>query len=345
MDAMNKEFLSGLKIGFWIISPLVLFGLVYFLAKVNLFFTFVEEGMAKAIVKFGKFHRIIISYEGFRLKKDHGLKKSGQINYDFLSWLSNKLGLDGLRWVGIPFIHSVHTYEFRWTSYEQAEEGGKLVQRVVVKKKRIDYILLQDDVYYAFIRAAETKDKVPVDVDILLTIRITNPYKALFRVQSWLEATENQLKPVLRSYIAKKSFSKLIERMDGKTRSADDLLKWPVETSNGKNVSLDFYLDSRYGVRVKKIGFVRIDPIEKHQEIALKKWEAEREAERIGVIANAEADRLQKVVGKIKELGDTGTLIRTLEALEKTGEGQGNTVLFPLGSLKDITKAWTGKEN
>ena len=356
------EFLSGVYIGLGIVGLIAgifaIIGLVYFLAKNNIFITFVEEGTAKTILKFGKFSRAIMTYEGYGLDtewtirdKENEVDDKGNITCNG-KLLKNDQGKNiklrkepllrfgGLRWVGIPLIHSVHRYNFRWISFEQGEEEGNLVQKAIPhEKESIDYILVQDDVYYSFVREAETDGMVPVNLDLLLIIRIINPYKALFRVQNWLEAVQNQLKPALRGFTATLTYEKLIQKKEQVERETDEFLQ---ETGTAD------YLERNYGVRLKRVGIVHIDPSgergKTYVEAASKKWEADKEKERIEVIADAEVERLTRVYGKIESYGDTGLFIRATEAIEETGKGSGNLVVFPFGSVQQMLEGWLGKK-
>jgi len=355
-----KEFLLGIYIGLGIFGlaaiVFALIILIYFLAKNNIFFTFVEEGRAKAILKFGEFHRIVMAYKGYGLDtewtvrskektdKDGHILEDGKIVKGEQGTLLKLrpepwLRLGGLRWVGIPLIHSVYSYNFRWASFEQGEEQGKLAQKTISHEETIDYILVQDDIYYSFVKEAETEGMVPVDVDLLLTIRIINPYKAFFRVQNWLEATQNLLKPALRGFSSEKSFEDLIKRKEKVERETDEFL---VESGT------DEYLERDYGIRLKKVGMVLIDPAgERGQTFvaaATKRWEAEREKERIEIIAAAEVERMDRVYGKILSYEHDGLFLRATEAIEEAGRGPSNLVIFPFGSAQSILEGWLGKK-
>lgn len=362
-----KDFLVGVYIGIGLLAIVAIIflgiALVNFLASRNIFWTIVEEGKAKAVLKFGQFKRILLVYKGYRVNLSEG-EKEGESERERVNLSEGKSEGDiiieedksnspksGLKWIGVPFIHSIHRYKFRWVSFEQAEEKGKLVQKTIPHEELIDYILVQDDVYYTFIRESETSDMIPVDVDLLLTIRIVNPYKALFRVQNWLEATLNQLKPVLRRYIASKKLAELINRKEGAAREFEDLLHGAgaeIDTEETGKVDIGDYLERHYGVRIKKVGFVNIDPTGErgkiYQELMSKKWEAERNKEQIMTLAEAEVERLKMVYEKIESFGETGLFIRTLEAIQEAGKGQGNLVIFPFGKLEDLIRGWMGKK-
>lgn len=315
-----KAFLFGVYIGLGIIGIFGIIILVYLLAKNNIFITFVKEGTAKAILKYGQFHKIVMSYENHILdSKWDVFKPSDPVRRNIFG---------GLRWVGIPFIKSVHTYNFKWTSFEQEQEEGKLVQKTIVRKEKIDYILVQDDVYYTFIREAESKGLVPLDIETLLTIGIVNPYKALFKVQDWLETTLNQFKPVLLGYVRQREFEELAKE---KEQSEDAVHKLLGDSEIDENLNKD------YGVHIKKIGIVNVDPAgergEKYVEAASKAWEAEKEAA-----------RLETIYEKITSKGNEGLFIRAIEGLEKASQGAGNTIVFPLAGAKEMIKLWIGEK-
>ncbi len=357
-----KSFLLGVYIGLGIVGlAAAVFGLIiliHFLAKNNIFITSVQEGMAKAIQKFGRFHRAVMTYEGYGFDTEWTVRPKEKTDEDGYILGENgkiakseqetslKLRLEpwfrfgGLRWVGIPLIHSVYRYKFRWASFEQGEEQGTLVQKIISHEEKIDYVLVQDDIYYSFVTEAETEGMVPVNVNLLLTIRIVNPYKALFRVQNWLEATQNLLKPALRKYISGKSFEDLIRKKEETEREADEFLK---------ESEVDKYLERDYGVRLKKVGMVLINPAgERGQTFvaaATKEWEAEKEKSRIKISAEAEVERIRRIYDQIKSYGEEGLFIRATEAIEETGKGPSNLVLFPLGSAKSMIEGWLGRKN
>jgi len=111
--------------------------------------------------------------------------------------------------------------------YEFAKEYDLPIKQVIkpAHQEKIDYIIVQDDIFYTFIGGAESKDLLPMDIQLLLTIRIVNPYKALFRVQNWLEAVQNQTKPALRGFAASKTYIDLIKKKEVTERESDTFLK------------------------------------------------------------------------------------------------------------------------
>lgn len=359
---MNSAFWFGIYLGGGVV---VLLALMYIFAVNNVFFTLVREGRAKAVLRFGKFHRLIMTYAGYGFDqrwalqeltrkneagedtsrenekitvKDEDGKVIDQYNINFRT---SPFHIGGLYWVGIPFVYTVHEYDFRWVSFEQGEKEGELIELVRPHDERLDYILLQDDVYYVLLHQAETDGMVQADVKFLVAARIVNPYRSLFWVQNWLEASQNLIKEVLRRFIAQKTYEKLVksEGLEELNREANEFMK---------QTKIANYLERTYGVRLKRVGFVHIDPAgeraKNYVEAASKQWEAEKEAQRILTLADAEKKRMETVYETVQKYGDVGVFLKGTEMLQEVGKGPSNLVVFPIGSAQDLLTAVTGKK-
>jgi len=102
--------------------------------------------------------------------------------------------LGGLYLYGIRGIHQIHLYSLRWSDIHQVEEKGEIVEKPVFHdEKALDHVMLRPAVYYTKLFKVETgtplwaKEVIPtlperigVDVAILVTMRIVNPYNFLF---------------------------------------------------------------------------------------------------------------------------------------------------------------------
>ncbi|MBI2033612.1 MAG: hypothetical protein HYT13_00730 [Candidatus Liptonbacteria bacterium] len=340
--------------------------LINFLAKRNLFFTIVQEGKAKAVKKWGEFHKLIIVYKDHAFDQDWNVRHASladeeaedfwddktqgfvkkqvelQIQKPLFGGLLGKI-IGKVFWIGIPPIYTIHEYTFRWLGLRQRarkELGreGELVEQVVDREEQLDFILLQDDTYFTFIKRAETRGKgmlVPIDVEVILTIRIVNPYKALFRVQDWLEVTLNQLIPVVRGFVSSREYETVISGLEeGKPKpERDESMEPEARKKDPLLAGIAHYVLTRYGVLIKKVGIGSVTPPEEVATAGIKKWGAEREKERI-----------QAVYQTIADFGDTGLLVRTLEAVESAGNKQGNWVI-PLGlSPQSILESIRGRK-
>ena len=303
-------FFSGMIwIGAVFTAVIVGFLLCYFWwAPNNLFFTFVAEGQAKCVVRGDAFKKVVFQWKNHRLAST---AEDGVFVGDIIEGSSPKtdslLGrikgfLGGFRFYGFWPFENIFLYTFKWTGVEQNGE-------VKGHEKKLDYVILKDDVYLLTVLGAECKNLLYVDISVVLTVRVVNPYKALFCVQSWLEMVINRIRPAVRDKISEKTFESWIK---GKKDLADLIMRDP-ET---EELLKEFR--ERYGLEVRAIEVIEINPGQEYRKATLQEFLAEREAERI-----------RTVYGQIKKEGETGRIVRILEALEKsTGEGS-RTILLP----------------
>jgi len=308
------------------------------MAKRDFFFTVVEEGTAKAIVgSGGGFQKVVYQYEGYIINDPTNLQnynneyddwevlREKDKTEDKADWFIEKLGLKGVKWIGLPGLHKVYRYKFRWNSLRQyktpkvIDAGGGIYYEP--HEEVLDYVLLQPDVYYVRVENAEDIGMVPLNLDIILRIRVSNPYKALFRVQEWLEMVWGKYLTAIRLYVAHQSWEELNRRLDEKSQEMQDRMKKEED-----------FIHKEYGVRVEEFRFIRISPAgtraSMYEEAATKQFMAEKEAQRILTLADAEAkkiltvteaekERIRRIYNQIKEFGGFGEKIRAFEALEK----------------------------
>lgn len=313
--------------------PATSFLLVYFWwAPNNLFFTFVPEGRAKVVVRGDAFKKVLLQWEGHILaessSRDH---EAGDVIEGGLDL--RKYFLGGLKFYGFWPLDDIYLYDFSWTNMLQ---DGTVQPH---PKQTLDHCLVKIDVYWAKVWMAEDQKMLPLDVELVLTIRVLNPYKALFRVQNWLETTINRIEPAVRNAISRKAYKTWI---GGKADLADEIYK----QKEVDDLLKEFR--SNLGVDVKAIEVRSINPttaeVDRAREATLKRYFAEQDRDRITVEANAEKKRLEAVYGTIQEFGDLGKMVRLLEALEKS-PGEGSKWVLPVPGMADlISQIFPGKE-
>lgn len=232
---------------------LLLLALIYYLAALlirklaerNLFWTFVEEGTAKAIIVNGRFTSCVMSFSGHMFAADGTNPPAVQadgwniVPFDpsvhhrrYLPLLRN------IRWIGFPPFSDAYAYGFSWTSLEEElENSDDIKKKFHYSDKTIDYVLVQDDIYVTQVKEAECKDNIPLDAIILIGGRIVNPYKALFKVERWLESTANRIGADVRDLFGDKTFAEIRGLSEQKTsilesKTKDEVLKeWGFEIS------------------------------------------------------------------------------------------------------------------
>lgn len=354
------------------------------LAKHNLFFTLVEEGNAKIIMYNKAFKRVVMQYTGFYL--DHrwnvkqGLRRK-QMTIEEARMVTEaenqkrmqegkkalpawdgkerrkperKFMGGGLVFVGLWPFDTIHSYKFRWQSLKE----GKVVSR----EEELDYVFAKADVYYAKLSSAETKGMVPLDIELYLTIRIVNPYRALFRARQWLEFAVNRISPHIRQYIPAKEVefkeligkdqlpgSELFQFLEGagkglaaeekKHLREDGYPEKEIEQREQTGWGILRILRELYGIDITGIEFASINTVGKvYEEAAAKEWSAEMEkkkivieasaeAEKIDIIAKAEAGKIRTVSEAIKEYGDIGLASKAMDTIKEASTKPGNWVI------------------
>jgi len=326
-----EQFMPSIVVGLWIVAVIlfVIFVLVfiYLLALHDLFFTFVEEGKAKAVVINDKFHRLVMAYEGhtFRgLLPEDGKHRDkdghkwdvveGESKQTVLKYIFNKLLYPvfggGLEWVGIPPFAQVYEYKFRWTTLIQqtvADEGG-MERTIMLPHTRTDpskIALIQDFVYVASVIGAETKapeERLPVDVVVLVTIRGINPYKMLFEAKDWLEVVLAQTEARTRKFIGSNSYDTLLSlsEKEGQEFKRVNLID-ELGLRGGEN-DLDF--ENKYGIKLQNVQLHSValcgDLKKEHLEATTMKYVAERKAEAVIVQATAEKKAIDMIYGAVE---------------------------------------------
>lgn len=276
-----------------IVTPIVVFALIFFvLTPANLWFTFVDEGTVKFVVRAGKFHKILLQFEGktfayYRKHPERWTIIEGQEHHPF----------GGLRFYGFWPLDDIQVYHFRWSSLRPNGE-------VVEHSEWLDYMMVMDDLYFMKIKGAEDINQLQLDVELILTIAIKNPYLAKYKIQNWLEAVIDRIKPYVTEYITKRSFEEWIKRKGilGK------------EITIALNPIIQELL-TEYGVEIKKIEVVSIDPPKEYYETIIKPYLAEKEKEAQIIAAQAEKARINIVYPEIRKQGEH---IRLIEAVERS---------------------------
>ena len=313
--------------------------LIAALASVHMFWTTVQEGSARAILKNGKFLRAIMNYQGFELDKDGEVVCTSSP-----STLTTKLKhhlfggwLEHIRWIGFPPFHEVYAYRFTWVTTKKKEVGGILQDVDEYHNEMLRHVYVKHTPYTDVLTGAETSDLLQVDVKYVLTIRIVNPHKALFKVHRWLDAVLLRTQPIIRDYV--------------KSNSYDETQKGDISAANPSLAAIFDEFKRDYCVEVVKLevrDYALSGKLAKeHEEAATLEFKTKQEKRRTIIEAEGIAEAMQLKADAERKRRDViwkpGQEQENLaaEALEKTAAGAGNTVLVssPIG---DILKSLLG---
>jgi len=340
---MFVSFLLGLTI--LVIScgslGLLLF-VYYFLAPKNIFFTFVQEGTAKAVVRGGKFRKALIQWEGYALDVDGTVKPIKDITppkteeYHLLG---------GLRLYGFWPLEQIYKYKFEWTGLEP--DG---ITPRPHAPEILDNIFLKQYVYFAKVEKAEDAKRLPLNVCFVLTIQIVNPYKALFKVHKWLAVTFGRITPEIRNVIAQKEYEWLIGHLEdvaGQIKKAIKGTEADNTSTNERDIST--ILKDDYGVDVLAVKILTIDPPDELRDATLQEFKADQNRKRIEIEAEAERTK------RIKEAeGEAEAFKKKVDALGGGDKGIENFVAIEISkyikngdkividNLRQISRLFTG---
>lgn len=274
---------------------LVVIGLsVVTLIVIFLQFTLNKEGTAKAIMEFDGFKGVVMEWEGHLLTANWDVVDAANSNG------IKEFSIGGLKFVGIRFIHKVYEYVFRWRDVQLVE--GKAQMKF--NEKTIDYIFVRPDVYFTDLEGAETAppERYPLDLQFLVTMRVVNPYKALFRAPSnWNENVMNRLNALFRTWISGHSLDEILALVGSPQQIWHEL----------QNDQLLIMFQEDWGIQIEKNGIeireIKLPPaleeaagIEKQMELTAKGFAAQTTGALVAMIAQQTGEDSATIRGEFK---------------------------------------------
>lgn len=251
-------FVLGSVVG---VAALVMYGL----AKVNIIFTIVDEGTAKIVVRLGAYRKTILAKKGYKLDGDGNIVPlaPGENPEPTLP--------GGIRLVGWPVIDRVFTKDLKWVK----SLNGKLEDR---SEQNVDFLLAAVDYQYGlrFVNS-EDKDLLPLSGQMTITAHIVNPYKAQWAVRDWFDALISRVLPKVRNYISLHTYEE-ITNTPNVNLDTDVFVELNTPGADG-SPSIISELKDRYGIVLRALETVNVDPPRELREATLKKWQAVRNAQ------------------------------------------------------------------
>jgi regulator of protease activity HflC (stomatin/prohibitin superfamily) len=315
---MVKQILLSMLVTFVILLPVMFAVLSPFivrkLAEMETFFATCKEGQARGITWNKKFSRFIMSYAGqcFAGELNKNLREDETDYWEVVpdtrpthkKSFFKKL-FRGIYWIGIPPFAEIPGYRMTWIEwgYPKKTDGTVSINKAPIShEETISHILVQSDVYFVRIPSAETSGGVPFDVSFLLTINITNPYKASYRIQHWLEAVTNQTEGTTRVFIGTMEASELFTvKEDTDMKTVGKFTLSPTSSVKLLKALKERFKEFKdeYGVFVELIQIQSVEPAgtdaEKFRRLLTMEYEARQNAKRVLIEADAEANKIRKV--------------------------------------------------
>ena len=162
-----------------------------------------------------------------------------------------------------------------------------------------------------------TLDNVSLKVNAVLYYRITNPERAIIKVEDYNFATAQSAQTTLRSTLGQYQMDDLLSQREKINQSLQDILDRDTEP---------------WGIKISKVEVKHIDLPREMQRAMAKQAEAERERRAKVISAEGEFQRAQKLKEAAVILSSNPAAIQLayLQALnEISGEGT-RTIIFPI---------------
>lgn len=316
----------------------------------GIIFTKPGEGTIQAVMRGNEFSHFVMAYSGHKFKGTGPDDERWEIIED-PNHKKNPLNIFGWRLVGIPFAYTVYTYKLSWRELKQVGKESEVVPRTdeltnFAFASRFPYAMVLPDGE----THGEDGEIIPVSLEYVAIIRITNPYKALFRNEDWPQIVESILNEVAKDYASSKSYEELIKEQTSGHKSGgfsdrilcvqdkddeDDEHEGP---DPGK--SIQQWVAETYGVTIVNTYLLKVDPLPEYRELTQKRTTATIEADVIRTEAQGRADAVKiKATADaqaIREVGDAEA--DALRALTKASNLKGGSDALRLKTLAGIGK-------
>ena len=348
--------------------------LVHYSAQHKIFFTTPKEGTAEFVVVGNAVRRMIMVWKEHNANDQFEIS-TGKLTRNMRYYLNplNWMEPFGIYWIGLWPFYNIYRYDFTWTE-EKVDESGRTIPytRRATKQPNTEgqtsFVRINDTNYFVIADNVKTKGGVPLKFVLLVTIRIENPYKALFMGEDWLERTAGAINNMVIRYagvldyedITASSPAKLSVFMNGEVReetySLESIIMMLGDGQPDDIQGTDLLLS--YGVRIvaakiHSIEFADSEGAQRLRDATTERYVAEQKGlgeqlqaggEAVAIKTRADAERYRidttyaPIVGDDK---DGRMRIRQLEAVEKSGSQGGNTIVVPdelLGFARKFTR-------
>lgn len=311
-------------------------------------FTKIAPGQVKIIVRGKKPVRMVMNTSGKKFARNGTtndpsyweiVEGESEDPTSFISplvrwWAKIVYDNTGAVFTGIYPFQRVYEYELARTVVERKEEGRSKESNLLLIDKRdiSDHFRTRQFLFPVHITAAETKDKIELDIVGVSELEVINPYKAAYGSDSWNNTINNM---VTDKVIGETKMMKLDHAL-----TADSY-----EDGRKIAVAVESITDDTQvcGIQITAFRILEVNPVLDAEGIKAIQAEALaiQKAKATRIDGDARADNL-RAINKANEEGgesavrtmETETLVRAAEAAGKNG---GSVILMPgNGSNREI---------
>jgi len=354
-----------------LVSPV----LAYALALNQIFFAFVKEGTAMAVVRGGKFSHFLMAYHNHYFhdprrswydpnKEDWEVlpfsdeeKRSKVYRGAYSRWAIHLRLLEklGIYYYGFWPFFQIEGRKFQWAERHIINGHEEPWHREGMTQ--IFYVSTFS--YWLTLVEAEDINNIPIDLDYLLTVEINNPYKARYTVADWLARLTADANNSGKVWVASRTFENVV-RERKEPESASEFV--------GALISLNKNLPTEQetvgapeiiGVRIKSAALQKVSIAgrdqaaiatattakvlaERNAQAAIAAAEGEARVVEIG--AAAEKKRIETVFGAITQ-NPAGVRLAEVEAIKAAGKSPGSTIIWAQNPGLAALGAIVGRQN
>ncbi|HAS84884.1 MAG TPA: hypothetical protein DCS23_02320 [Candidatus Yonathbacteria bacterium] len=309
-----------LLVAIWYLAQLT----VWLCASIGIFWITPKEGTAVAIMRNKKFHKMLLRYTGHHFKSQRSAYKPSENNLDgyeieqeeiseeISMFTSIVFPIRGVSWIGIPPFYSVYSYKFKWMD-------DRFVMR---DPEEIEWILVQKYVYGLVLDNIELEGGIPYTIKLLITLQVTNPAKALFRVKRWLDATMERVSGWSRDEFSTLSIDDFVVAEGDREMAESEGHAGPRLERALKRImnSAEKDIEPEFGIDISIVQVVEIDPAnDEMRKIIIQREVAKQQAAAVIEKAKGEAEAINIVNAAAEKMSDKAMMLKGFHAIENAG--------------------------
>jgi hypothetical protein len=283
--------------------------LISFLGVRGIFFSTIKEGQIKIVRRGG----VVVRFFG-RIK-DHNLnEETGEITEN--TRLDKKTGKIikiadeqpkgfwekrfGVKWIGIYPWNTIYHYTFRWNKWSRLP--GKTEYEIIPREETVDSVYFRAP-YALLLKDLESKDRLSITAEVVLTFKMVNVRTAMFLTNDWLANAIAEATAAIRDFFGARKYNDLVV-MQNEIKSKGKIGKKDISQfiTAIKSLNTDAFgndsLPKKFGPLIDDASLLSIEigePNGKLAEATHEKYVAERKAEVVRVAAEAEANRIRTI--------------------------------------------------
>ena len=304
------------------------------LAKQNRFFTTIQEGTARIILKGDSFDRAVMAAQGRDFRRNVG-PVSGLdrwVAYDVVDSPNPKFR-GGFSFYGLYPFRDILKYNWEVVLYN--EEGKK----EVVREKRL-FVDLKEMILWVELDGNEDVDLRKVRYLLAVRGRFVNPLKMLYEKPEWFAFLLSELATDARKFTSDKKFEVLARNKNQTGAELGLYFKEQPREPGGPKFNTLKHIEEECGFRLLEVNIIDvtasqadIDALQAPEKARLAgeatKATAQAESDAMEIRAAAEAKRIATITQALRDGGEDARLQRMLEVLERAPGGPVSMQFIP----------------